>query len=105
MIREFRDQRPFDGSPGLIAVFRALRRLLAPRHPPHALSSLAALILSSVRHRRADRFQLLAHHYAVGSNDDPLLSLRAHAESRKKLQREARHPGLRFGLVHHDEIL
>src|ERR1700758_1677607 len=43
MIREFRDQRPFDGSPGLIAVFRALRRLLAPRHPPHALSSLAAL--------------------------------------------------------------
>ena len=47
MIRESRDQRPFDGSPELIAVFRALRRLLAPRHPPHALSSLAALILAS----------------------------------------------------------
>src|SRR5947209_6706251 len=49
MIREFRDQRPFDGSPGLIAVFHALRRLLAPRHPPHALSSLAALIPRSGR--------------------------------------------------------
>ena len=47
MIRASRDQRPFDGSPELIAVFRALRRLLAPRHPPHALSSLAALFLSS----------------------------------------------------------
>ena len=96
-IRASRDQSSFDSSPGLIAVFHALRRLLAPRHPPHALSSLAALILSSVRSRRAyaatlayfgaDRFQLLAHHDAVGSNDDPLLSLRAHAESRKKLPR------------------
>ena len=42
--RVSRDQSSFDSSPGLIAVFRALRRLLAPRHPPHALSSLAALI-------------------------------------------------------------
>src|SRR2546423_15672601 len=44
MIREPRPQRSFDSSAGLIAVFHALRRLLAPRHPPHALSSLAALI-------------------------------------------------------------
>ena len=55
-IRESRDQRSFDSSPGLIAVFHALHRLLAPRHPPHALSSLAALILSShlrrLRHLR-----------------------------------------------------
>src|SRR6266849_5949523 len=28
--------------PGLIAVFHALHRLPAPRHPPHALGSLAA---------------------------------------------------------------
>src|SRR5215468_6974550 len=48
-VRAPRDQRSFDSSPGLFAVFHALRRLLAPRHPPHALSSLAALILSSVR--------------------------------------------------------
>ncbi len=48
-IRESRDQHSFDSFPGLIAVFHALRRLLAPRHPPHALSSLAALILSSAR--------------------------------------------------------
>jgi hypothetical protein len=47
--RGSRDQRSFDSFPGLIAVFHALHRLLAPRHPPHALSSLAALILSSAR--------------------------------------------------------
>src|SRR5512139_685752 len=29
-----------DNSPELIAAIRALLRLLAPRHPPHALSSL-----------------------------------------------------------------
>ena len=41
LIRESRDQRSFDNSPGLIAVFHALHRLLTPRHPPCALSSLA----------------------------------------------------------------
>ena len=44
IIQGSRDQLAFDQSPGLIAVFHALHRLLAPRHPPHALSSLAALI-------------------------------------------------------------
>src|SRR2546423_10851850 len=44
LIRVSRDQRSFDSFPGLFAVFHALLRLLAPRHPPHALSSLAALI-------------------------------------------------------------
>src|ERR1019366_9278464 len=44
IIQGSRDQLVFDQSPGLIAVFHALHRLLAPRHPPHALSSLAALI-------------------------------------------------------------
>ena len=46
-IQGSRDQHSFDSFPGLIAVFHALHRLLAPRHPPHALSSLAALIVSS----------------------------------------------------------
>ena len=41
LIRESRDQRSFDNYPGLIAVFHALHRLLTPRHPPCALSSLA----------------------------------------------------------------
>src|SRR5476651_2134376 len=44
IIQGSRDQLVFDQYPGLIAVFHALHRLLAPRHPPHALSSLAALI-------------------------------------------------------------
>ena len=48
IIRESRDQLAFNQSPGLIAVFHALHRLLAPRHPPHALSSLAALIPSPI---------------------------------------------------------
>jgi hypothetical protein len=47
VIRESRDQRSVDSYPGLFAVFHALHRLLAPRHPPHALSSLAALFLPS----------------------------------------------------------
>ena len=47
-VRVSRPQRSFDSSTGLFAVFHALLRLLAPRHPPHALSSLAALILPSL---------------------------------------------------------
>ena len=46
-IRESQDQSPFGGSPELIAVFHALHRLLVPRHPPCALSSLTTMILSS----------------------------------------------------------
>src|SRR5579859_7314942 len=48
VIRESRPQRSVDSSPGLIAVFHALHRLLAPRHPPHALSSLAAFLPTAV---------------------------------------------------------
>src|SRR5438445_3744882 len=47
IIRESRDQRLFDGSPELFAAFHALHRLLTPRHPPHALSSLTTMILAS----------------------------------------------------------
>ena len=47
LVRESRDQRLFDNSPGLFAVFHALHRLLTPRHPPYALSSLATLIQRS----------------------------------------------------------
>lgn len=43
-IRTSPDQRSVDSSPGLFAATRVLHRLLAPRHPPHALSSLLALI-------------------------------------------------------------
>ena len=49
LIQGSRDQFAFDQSPGLIAVFHALHRLLAPRHPPHALSSLTALTSGSSR--------------------------------------------------------
>src|SRR5207244_5672547 len=39
-IRRSPDQRLLSGSPQLIAASHVLRRLLAPRHPPCALSSL-----------------------------------------------------------------
>ena len=45
LIRVFRDQRLFDGSPRLFAAFHALHRLLAPRHPPCALSCLISSAL------------------------------------------------------------
>ena len=46
VIRVSRDQRLFDSFPELFAAFHALHRLLAPRHPPHALMYLATLINS-----------------------------------------------------------
>jgi len=47
LIREFRDQRLFDNYPELFAVFHARHRLLTPRHPPCALSSLTTNIHNS----------------------------------------------------------
>ena len=44
VIRVSRDQRLFDSFPRLFAAFHALHRLLAPRHPPHALVYLAKMI-------------------------------------------------------------
>jgi hypothetical protein len=40
-IRKSPAQCLFSGSPELIAAGHVLRRLLAPRHPPYALSSLS----------------------------------------------------------------
>src|SRR5713226_7686412 len=37
---EISGSKPVCGSPELIAAYHVLRRLLAPRHPPYALSSL-----------------------------------------------------------------
>lgn len=42
-IRKSPDQSLLSGSPKLIAACHALHRLLAPRHPPCALSSLTAI--------------------------------------------------------------
>ena len=72
IIQGSRDQFAFDQSPGLIAVFHALHRLLAPRHPPHALSSLAALIFPLPNAPPA---------YAGGSHSQLTLEGRARQES------------------------
>ena len=55
VIQESRDQSSFDSSPGHFAAFHALHRLLAPRHPPHALSSLTTMIPASQLHVAASR--------------------------------------------------
>ena len=47
LIQESQDQRSFVNSPGLFADFHALHRLLIPRHPPCALSSLTTNIQCS----------------------------------------------------------
>src|SRR3989442_15815119 len=40
--------KPVCGSPGLIAAYHVLRRLLVPRHPPCALSSLTGRSITKV---------------------------------------------------------
>ena len=47
LIQESWDQRLFVNSPRLFADFHALHRLLTPRHPPYALSSLTTNIQRS----------------------------------------------------------
>src|SRR5678815_1161976 len=55
LIRESRDQRLFDNYPRLIAVFHARHRLLMPRHPPCALSSLTTNIQNSLPNPRSPK--------------------------------------------------
>ena len=89
LIQGSRDQCSFDSFPGLIAVFHALPRLLAPRHPPHALSSLAALIVSSTVARRekiTTNYWPLTDDLNQGQSNDPYFSLRALTETQQKLQ-------------------
>ena len=82
IIRESRDQRLFDGFPGLFAAFHALHRLLTPRHPPHALSSLTTLILASRSARRTDKTvtattEFLPKPRITPCHHDPLADLQA----------------------------
>jgi hypothetical protein len=65
-IREPRDQRLFDSFPGLFAAFHALHRLLAPRHPPHALSNLTTMILVSIEHDQTAFRQTVASQAFAG---------------------------------------
>ncbi len=43
-IRKSLGQSLFDSSPGLIAAYRVLHRLITPRHPPYTLSSLTTFV-------------------------------------------------------------
>jgi hypothetical protein len=62
-IRRSPDQRPLSGSPKLIAASHVLPRLLAPRHPPCALSSLTMLAdRHPLEERTSDRKAWQSHH-------------------------------------------
>ncbi len=51
-IRRLPGQGLFGSYPRLIAAFRVLLRLLAPRHPPYALSSLTAILIADGPEKR-----------------------------------------------------
>ena len=55
-IRKSPDQSLFSGSPKLIAAYRVLLRLSAPRHPPFALSSLTIPFQQGNRFKPKSRF-------------------------------------------------
>ena len=100
-IRGPRDQRSFDSSSGLIAVFHALHRLLAPRHPPHALSSLAAPIASSARLRSpwpesaSLRYRpMFARHGKVSQRSIPLIFFQGSCRLKKRRYPERLTPSL-----------
>ncbi len=44
-IRKSQDQSLFDGSPGHIAAYHVLHRLITPRHPPYTLNSLITFVI------------------------------------------------------------
>lgn len=63
-IRKSTDQRSFTNSPWLIAGYNVLHRLLVPRHPPIALSSLlftTKMLASTVKFSKYGRTQPNTH--------------------------------------------
>ena len=69
-IRKSPDHSSFTSSPGLIAGYNVLHRLLVPRHPPIALSSLSKfstkMLASTVQFSKYGRYH--NHHPRKGSS-------------------------------------
>src|SRR6516225_3829156 len=87
LIQGSRDQLAFDQSPELIAVFHALHRLLAPRHPPHALSSLTAMIPGS--------FELVDCRQQTVDSREPLSRCSANRPPRISISLPLKYPATR----------
>ena len=66
-IRRSPGQGLFDSYPRLIAAFRVLHRLLAPRHPPYALSSLTAVLITDDLAAAWQNFAKLSEFEHIGS--------------------------------------
>ena len=74
-IQKSPDQYLFSGSPKLIAAFHVFLRLLAPRHPPFALHSLAT-IKNTNKFKRFDA-NILVDLNAIIPKFNPKLSKKA----------------------------
>ena len=61
---EIPGSKPACGSPGLIAASHVLHRLLAPRHPPYALSSLTIKLTQCVAAHGVNRAMLRPDKFA-----------------------------------------
>jgi hypothetical protein len=79
---EILGSKPVCGSPRLIAAYRVLHRLSAPRHPPCTLSSLTKLEFSFPANPIASNPIQLSMNVAAGGNGPPLETRADHAEIR-----------------------
>ena len=88
LIRAPQDQRSFVNFPRLFADFHALHRLLMPRHPPCALSSLTTNIQSSrISAADASLRTFFKTHLALGRSLAPDASRRCHLPLQPNCQR------------------
>ena len=76
-IRKSPGQSLFGGSPELIAACHVLHRLLTPRHPPPALSSLATNFCIPLFKNKFERFHLHTSNVKEQSRVNPVLSPKA----------------------------
>jgi hypothetical protein len=97
---EISGSRPVCGSPELIAAYHVLLRLLAPRHPPYALSSLTIKLTQHVSTLSESKLQI----FATGSLAScQLKNSEWHASDPiSKVYRLELHPPLYFQRVRRD---
>ena len=84
-IRASAGQWLFSASPRLIAAVHALRRLLVPRHPPHALTILTVISGEALRLRPVIPVSLATVQFSrSGKRRNPRASLRTHVRERRR---------------------
>ena len=103
---EILGSKPACGSPRLIAACHVLHRLLAPRHPPYALSSLIIKLTQSVFALLLDSRQLLNARLSTSLKRPDCLRLHTPRVSAPlKLGRSQLHRTLAFVSTFHQAIV